>query len=207
MPKTMGTESQAGIGISMRTEFDKAWYCARTKPKHEHIAAANVNRNLGLEVFNPRLRMERATRRGVVRTTEPLFPCYIFVQCFTAAWNDIRYVTGVSSLVHFGERIPSVPDSVIDELKEHFDAEEPLEVEDRLFPGTEVLIADGAFRGFQAIVLRMLPARRRVQVLLDILGRSTPVEVDRTSISPEYRSMADLLPTLALARQPEPGWI
>jgi hypothetical protein len=53
----------------------------------------------------------------------------------------------------------------------------------------------------------MLPARRRVQVLLDILGRSTPVEVDRTSISPENRSMADLLPTLALARQPEPGWI
>jgi transcriptional antiterminator RfaH len=191
----------------MRTEFDKAWYCARTKPKHEHIAAANVNRNLGLNVFNPRLRMERATRRGLVRTTEPLFPCYIFVQCFSDAWNDIRYVTGVSSLVHFGDRIPSVPDSVIEELKDNFGTDDPLEVEDCLAPGTEVMIADGAFRGFQAIVLRMLPARRRVQVLLDILGRSTPVEVDRTSISREDRTLAELLPSLSLARQPEPGWV
>jgi len=30
-----------------------AWYCARTKPKHEHIAAANLRKNLNLEVFIP----------------------------------------------------------------------------------------------------------------------------------------------------------
>src|SRR6266536_1508852 len=29
-----------------------AWYCARTKPKHEHIVAAGLKRNLGLEVFH-----------------------------------------------------------------------------------------------------------------------------------------------------------
>ena len=59
---------------------DFAWYCARTKPKHEHIAAANVRRNLGLEVFHPRLRIERTTRRGLVRNVETLFPCYIFIR-------------------------------------------------------------------------------------------------------------------------------
>jgi transcriptional antiterminator RfaH len=180
--------------------LEMAWYCARTKPKHEHIAAANLSRNLGLEVFNPRLRMERATVRGVVRTVEPLFPCYIFVQCFSSAWNDVRYITGVSSLVHFGDRIPEVPHSVIKELRDCFEAEEPLRVENPFCPGAAVLIADGAFRGFQAVVLRMLPAKRRVQVLLDILGRSTLVEVDRTSLSLENRNMADSLPSLALGR-------
>ena len=59
------------------------WYCARTQPKHEHIAAAGVARKLDLEVFHPRLRIEKATRRGVVRFVEPLFPCYIFVRCET----------------------------------------------------------------------------------------------------------------------------
>ncbi len=49
----------------MNGNLDKAWYCARTKPKHEHIAAANLLKNLGLEVFNPRLRVERATQRGL----------------------------------------------------------------------------------------------------------------------------------------------
>lgn len=184
----------------MSEEFKKAWYCARTKPKHEHIAAANLSRNLGLDVFNPRLRLERATRRGVVRITEPLFPCYVFVQCASSSWNDIRYVTGVSSLVRFGGRIPSVPDEVISDLKECFEAEEPLAVEDRLFPGAEVSIAEGAFCGFHATVLRAFPAKRRVQVLLDILGRQTLVEVDRWAVTLENRRVVDLLPSLALAQ-------
>ncbi len=183
----------------MNCEFEQAWFCARTKPKHEHIAAANLSRNLGLEVFNPRLRIERASRRGLVRTVEPLFPCYVFVRCAADALNDIRYVNGISSLVHFGQRIPTVPDSVIDELKECFESEEPLAVEDRLFPGAEVSVAEGAFRGLEAIVLRMLPAKQRVQILLDILGRPTLVEVDRHSVTLENRRVADLMPSLAAA--------
>ena len=178
----------------------EAWYCARTKPKHEHIAAANLNRQLGLDVFNPRLRVERSTRRGMVRNVEPLFPCYVFVRCSSAAWNDIRYVSGVSSLVHFGSRVAEVPDAVVDALMDCFEAAEPMEVTERLTAGDEVLISEGAFRGFQAIVLRTLPARRRVQILLDILGRPTLVEVDRQSVVVENRSLADLMPALALAR-------
>jgi transcriptional antiterminator RfaH len=181
----------------MSAAFNMAWYCARTKPKHEHIAASNVTKNLGIEVFNPRLRIERATRRGVVRAIEPLFPCYIFVRGFANTLNDIRYATGVSSLVHFGQQIPTVPDLVIEELRKCFENEEPLPVEDCLSPGAEVSINDGAFRGFQAIVLRLLPARQRVQILLDILGRQTLVEVERKSVSLGERKMADLMPSLA----------
>ena len=184
----------------MNVDFEPAWYCARTKPKHEHIAAANLSRNLGMEIFNPRLRIERATRRGVVRNVEPLFPCYIFVRCTADALNDIRYVTGVGNVVHFGQKVPTVPASVIEELKACFENEEPLAVEDPLYPGAEVSVADGAFQGFQAIVLKMLPARQRVQILLDILGRPTLVEVDRQSINLENRSVADLMPSLAIAR-------
>ncbi|HWW02556.1 MAG TPA: transcription termination/antitermination NusG family protein [Candidatus Acidoferrum sp.] len=92
------------------TDFETvSWYWARTQPKHEHIAAANLSRRLGLEVFQPRLRMERATRRGMVRVIEPLFPCYVFVRCALEDHLDqIRYVNGVSSVVHFGQRIPGV---------------------------------------------------------------------------------------------------
>ena len=94
-----------------------------------------------------------------------MFPCYIFVQCGSSTWNDIRYISGVSSLVHFGGKVPSVPDAVIDELRECFESAQPMTFEERLFPGAAVSIADGAFRGLQAIVLRTLPAKRRVEVL------------------------------------------
>ena len=178
---------------------DLAWYCARTKPKHEHIAAANVRKNLGLEVFLPRLRAERATQRGVVRVVEPLFPCYVFVRCaLDEKVSEIRYTTGVSSLVHFGDRIPPVPDAVIGELREFFEAEEPMIVDDRLPDGVEVVLTEGAFAGMRAFVLRALPARQRVQVLLDILGRATLVEVDRRSVVLEKSCVADRIPLLAV---------
>ena len=177
-----------------------AWYCVRTQPRHEHIAAATLTRNLGLEVFHPRLRLERATRRGVVRVVEPLFPCYLFVHCSLGErLDDIRYVNGVSSLVHFGDRIPVVPDMVIDELKQCFEAEEPMAVEDHLYPGTDVTVAEGAFLGFSGIVVRLLPARQRVQILLEFLGRTTIAEVDRKSLKTENYSVAALVPNLAMA--------
>ena len=176
----------------------QAWYCARTKPKHEHIAAANVARALGVEVFHPRLRLERATRRGTMRIVESLFPCYIFVRCsLEAHFNDLKHVSGISSLVRFGHKIPSVPEDSIFELKQCFESEEPMMVDDALTAGAEVTIADGAFCGFSGMVVRSLPAGQRVQILLDFLGRATLTEVDRRALKVENRRVADMLPLLA----------
>jgi len=174
-----------------------AWYCARTKPKHEHIAAGNVSQSLGLGVFHPRFRVERATRRGVVRAVESLFPCYIFVRCAEAHFNDLRHVSGISSLVHFGRRIPAVPDEAIVELEQCFESEEPMAVEDGVSAGAEVTIADGAFCGISGMVVRSLAAGQRVQILLDFLGRVTLAEVDRRTLRVENRRVADMLPLLA----------
>jgi transcriptional antiterminator RfaH len=142
--------------------------------------------------------MERATRRGAVRVIEPLFPCYLFVHCtLDERLDEIRYVTGVSSLVHFGHEIPIVPDLVIEELRQCFESEEPMSVEDRLYPGAEVTVAEGAFLGFRGIVVRLLSAKQRVQILLDFLGRTTVTEVDRRSLTVEDSCVADMVPLLA----------
>ena len=186
------------LRLSEPQPFGQAWYCARTQPKHEHIAAASLVKRLGLEVFHPRLRVERVTCRGVVRVVEPLFPCYVFVRCrVDERLDDIRYINGISSLVSFGERIPTVPDQVIDELKQCFESGEPRTVEDRLFAGAEVTVAEGVFLGARGLVVRVLPARQRVQILLDFLGRTTLAEVDRKSLHLENQTMADLMPALA----------
>jgi hypothetical protein len=72
-------------------------------------------------------------------------------------------------------------------------------VEDRLQIGSEVTVSAGAFLGSRGVVVRVLPAKQRVQILLDFLGRTTMTEVDRESLSVEGRSMADLLPALVAA--------
>jgi transcriptional antiterminator RfaH len=179
-----------------------AWYCARTKPKHEHIAAANVRQNLGLEVFHPRLRIERATQRGAMRVVEPLFPCYIFIRCVLEEdFSDVRRTSGISSLVHFGQKIPTVPDLIIEELRECFEADDPMTVEDRILPADEVIFVDGAFTGMRAFVLRVMPAKKRVQVLLEVLGGPTPVEVERSAVVLERNTLADSVPVLAAPAQ------
>jgi transcriptional antiterminator RfaH len=174
-----------------------AWYCARTKPKHEHIASATLQKNLGLETFLPRLRIERATRRGPVNTIEPLFPCYLFIRCaLDEKLDEIKHANGVSSLIKFGGKVSVVEDSIIEELQDCFEADEPMTVEHRLTPGSEVSVAGGAFDGMRAHVLRNMPARQRVQVLLDILGQPTPVEVDRSAVVLLESSVAHLAPAL-----------
>lgn len=175
-----------------------AWYSARTKPKHEHIAAANVRRHLLLPVFFPRLRLEKMTRRGLVRVAEPLFPGYIFIRCIVEERvNDIQHLSGMSRLVQFGGKFPRVADVIIEELKAGFGQDEVLAVESRLAPGDEVTVAAGAFAGMSAQVLKNLPAKKRVQILLEILGRPTTVEVGNEAIMPKRHTVADLAPFLA----------
>jgi len=177
-----------------------AWYCARTQPKHEHIAARNLKSRLDLKVFHPRLKIERTTRRGIVRLVEPLFPGYLFVRCVLALDAEpIRHTFGVSSFVHFGNAVPVVPDSVISDLQQCFDDEEAVTAQDPLRIGTEVTIAEGSFLGSGGIVVRLMPAKQRVQILLEVLGRTTLTEVDRRSLVLDRTSFAEIMPGLAVA--------
>jgi len=65
--------------------------------------------------------------------------------------------------------------------------------------GSEVRVAEGSLLGSQGIVVRLMPARQRVQILLDFLGQTTLAEVDRKSLVVEDESVADLMPRLAMA--------
>ncbi len=195
-----GHSTEGLIAAGDAPERVAAWYCVRTKPKHEHIAAANLARHLALEIFCPRLRLERSTRRGLVRVLEPLFPCYLFVRCvLEEKLDDLRYTNGVCSLVNFGGRVATVPDDVVAGLRSYFADGAVMAVKDELQPGAEVIVAGGAFEGMRASVLRILPARRRVQVLLEILGRPTSVEVERAFVALERNNLADRVPFLAAA--------
>jgi transcriptional antiterminator RfaH len=196
----VGHPNEVTVAAGEALERVPAWYCVRTKPKHEHIASANLARHLALEIFCPRLRLERSTRRGLVRVLEPLFPCYMFVRCVLEdKLDDLRYTNGVCSLVNFGGRVAAVPDDVIAGLRAYFADEAILAVKDELQPGAEVVVAGGAFEGMRASVLRVLPARQRVQVLLDILGRPTAVEVERAFVALERNNLADWVPFMAAA--------
>jgi transcriptional antiterminator RfaH len=160
-----------------------AWFCLRSQPKHEHIAAANLRQQLDTEVFSPRIRFRRATRRGPVWVTESLFPNYLFARF---DWRNslrlIHHAPGVAGVVHFGSRWPTIPDETIHGLRETLGHDELRVIGDEFEAGDAVRISGGAFHGLEGVVTRVMPARARVAVLLDFLGRQTMVEVKVDSV-------------------------
>jgi transcriptional antiterminator RfaH len=162
------------------------WFCVRTQPKHEHIAAASLRQNLELEVFLPRIRFKRLTRQGPAWVTEALFINYLFARFDLATFlRRVKHVRGVRDVVHFGNHWPKVPETAITELRAAMGHEELQVITNEFNPGEIVEIAGGAFHGLSAIVTKVLPAKQRVAVLLEFLGRQTSLELCAGQLIPK----------------------
>jgi transcriptional antiterminator RfaH len=159
-------------------EGGRHWFCIKAKPKHEHIAAAHIQLCREAEVFFPRIRFERPFKGRKIRVIEPLFPGYLFAR-FELPRHvlQVRYAAGVQTIVHFGTHIPIVPEDIMAALMAEFGREEVREVNADPVPGDAVEIVMGAFAGLKAVVTRVIPARQRVAVLLEFLGRQLTVEI------------------------------
>lgn len=162
------------------------WFCLRAQPKHEHIAAARLRQCEGIEVFCPRVRIQRSTRRGLVWFTEALFPNYLFARFeWLQAHALVRSSPGVSGIVRFGDHVPEVPAAALGELRNYMEDAELKTVSFRLAEGDDVEIVEGPFRGQNGVVKQLLPARERVKVLLEVLGGVTEVDLSLTSVFKE----------------------
>src|SRR5438045_9291375 len=136
------------MSVSNDSEF--AWFCVRSQPKHEHLAAANLRRNHQLEVVNPRIRFKRPTTRGPIWVTESLFPNYLFARFdWKMSLETVRHTGGVAGVVHFGSFWPTIPDNSIAELRELVGEEEVRVIEQTIRVGDDVEVAAGSFAGFQ----------------------------------------------------------
>lgn len=163
------------------TETDSRlnWFCLRAQPRREHVAAENLRERIGIDVFAPRIRIRKETKRGAAQTfAEALFPGYLFARFRYA--QQIRHVlstAGVAGIVSFGARPPTVADHVIDFLISEvrlFDARSAAPI----FPaGTWVKIVGGCFQQNEGRVLAFDGRTERVRVLLCLLGRDVQVSV------------------------------
>jgi len=160
-----------------------AWFCLRSQQKHEKIAAGRLAQMEEVEVFNPRIRFARPTKQGPVWVTESLFPNYLFARFdWRKSLARVHYAPGVKQIVHFGDRWPTVPDEVIEELQASLGPEDLRVVSEELHPGDTVTISGGLFHGLKTVVTQVMPGHQRVAVLMDFLGQQTPVEISVNSL-------------------------
>lgn len=165
------------------------WFCVRTQTKREHIAAGHLRELEAVEVFCPRLKYRKATRRGKIWWIEPLFPGYVLAKFNLAEMERaITFCQGVRGLVRFGSEIPPVPDAFVESLREEVrnrsedDEEELFAVTPIIQIGDEVEIAHGPFQGMRGPIVAVATAAERVKILLEFLGQTHAVDVDLFSL-------------------------
>lgn len=161
------------------------WYAVVCKPRCEARAELNLI-NQGYEVFLPRLATQIRRDGKWVDSVEPLFPRYLFL----ATGNErqglapVRSTLGVSDLVRIGGQPATIPEEVIESLRERQDPATGACAKRSLFqPGAHVQFRAGPFAGLDG-VFNVDAGEDRVFVLLEFLGKINKVKVNRDWLVP-----------------------
>jgi transcriptional antiterminator RfaH len=161
------------------------WYCLHTEPRQENKVALLLQRDLGLQVFAPRIRFRRMRAGRPLWATEALFPGYLFAHFdYFERRRQINALPGVTRVVQFGDQVIPIPDRTMAELRALVQDNETVEITADPQPGSEVVVVGGPMRGLRALVTRVMPARQRVAILLELLGNTREVEIESERVFP-----------------------
>lgn len=154
------------------------WFAVFTRPSQERRALVNLERQ-GFACFLPEVKNTRRSR------IEALFPRYLFLNALPGVQSltPIRSTCGVRGLVRFGEKLATLPEKVVEAIRSRVDSETGLVQMPRavLAPGDRVRVFAGPMAGMEAI-FQADKGLHRVQLLMEMLGGQTTVEVDALSV-------------------------
>src|SRR6266478_1970126 len=126
LPAFIMTHSRAQLALS----DVPLWFCLRTQPKHEHVAATGLRRQLQIPCFSPRLRFRKATRRGAVWFVEAMFPGYLFAQfVYPLQHRRVGHSSGIQGIVQFGDYVATLDPGTMEALQQKTGEEEILTID------------------------------------------------------------------------------
>ena len=152
------------------------WYVLRTKPRSEALAGAEMERS-GYEVLLP-LVEESNPLRG--RTVAPLFPGYLFLRCGDGLteFPSLSLRSHVLGWVNFGGAIPTVPDEIINALKDQLDTiGQGGGLWKQYEAGEMVEVVSGNVQSMATVVEAPKSPQAKVKVLMEFMGRLVSAQV------------------------------
>jgi transcriptional antiterminator RfaH len=156
------------------------WYALYTKP-HKERQVKGLLRQQGIETYLPTVRRKYRRRDRPDRVV--FFPCYLFARVdFDATLrSDIAWMPGMRRIVGTGDQPAIVPDEIRALVRRRLEGTDEVDPEG-LREGDRVRITSGPLRDLEAVFDQTLSAADRVRILLDVMGRMTPVDIDRSEI-------------------------
>jgi len=164
----------------------KRWYAVFSKPRLERVAEEQLRRQ-AFETYLPLIQLPKRRRGKWEEVIEPLFPRYLFlhIDAEVVSVAPIRSTRGVVGLVRFGEMPMSVPDEIIEFLRQSQDPQSGLHHphQAQFRKDDKVMITHGPFAGLEGIFVAERGADR-VLILLDLLGKANRITLSRDVIAP-----------------------
>lgn len=157
----------------------KIWYVLRSKPNKEAFLAGQLE-SRNITVLDLQVKVNPVNPRA--RHFKPYFPGYIFIHADLQIHPPVLFerIPGAARLVHVGDEIAYVPDTIIQAIRTRVEQVNAAggEVLDSLKPGDRISVQSGPFEGYEGILDVKIPGTERVRILLQMLhDRKLVVEV------------------------------
>ena len=172
-----------------KQELDQGrnWYAIHTYAGYENAVTRNLKQrieSLGMEdkIFNVLVPTEKKVKIKAgkrVEEEEKIYPGYVLVDMIVNddSWYVVRNTPRVTGFIGSGVVPVPLEKSEVDELFRRMNSDNTVHAID-LTPDEAVTIVDGPFKDFEGKVSEVDNARGKVKVLVTMLGRETPVELD-----------------------------
>ncbi len=114
-------------------------------------------------------------------TKKRFLPSYVlvFMDMTKNAWHTVTNIPGVTNFVGPARKPQPLRQDEVDHILGQIERRQDREVSDIPYMvGEQVKVNDGPFKDFVGTVQEVNPEKRRLNILVSIFGRGTPVELD-----------------------------
>ena len=177
-----------------REEVPKKWYAVHTYSGfedivklalEERIASSDIKKYFGDIIVPKEDVIEKTAKGGKKKVKRKFFPGYIFVRMNvnTDSWHLLKGTPKVTGFV--GDQLNPAPidesemEKIVAQITEG--VKRP-KAKIEFSKGDSVKITEGPFSGFNGVINEIKPDKSKLEVLVSIFGRATPVELDFTQV-------------------------
>ncbi len=175
------------VVISDAPNKNARWFVVHTYSGHENKVAETLKQRAQtlhltdkilacLIPTQEKIQIKRGKRKTI---NQKIFPGYMLVnmELTDDAWLAVRTTQGVTGFVGVGTKPRPLPKHEVDAIKKYMTQATP-QYKAEFSEGEAVKITDGPFNEFLGTVKSINEEKGKVEVLVSIFGRETPVELD-----------------------------
>lgn len=193
MAEEVVNEAPTGLKFTTKSNPDAKWFVVHTYSGHERKVAITLGERVKVMDLSGRINeVLIPTQKKIVisggkkkEVDDRMFPGYILVKAVVDdnVWHAIRNTPGVTGFVGIGNRPTPLSKKEVDSIVKFMKLDAP-KFEAKFKEGDAVKITSGAFKDFMGKVNKVMSDQGRLEVLVSVFDRETPVEVDFTQVEP-----------------------